>query len=179
MKKTILLFLFIAFMKHSFGQDPVLPRIVNDTLYTSCGYNITVDQEVKLGTGTRDNGDFKFITVSKTSWLVVANPKQPSMHKEFGHHTAIVKKLKTTGNEHNGYIYYLILGIGDIVNYQCDVENAIAAGEIVVPDRFKAKTANGPTSVADELAKLKKLYDDSVITKEEFEAQKKKLLGEQ
>lgn len=32
-------------------------------------------------------------------------------------------------------------------------------------------------SVADELTKLKKLMDEGVITKEEFEAQKKKLLG--
>jgi hypothetical protein len=179
MKKTILLVLFVAFMKDSFGQDPALPRIVNDTLYTSSGYNITVDQEIKLGTGTRDNGDFKFITVSKSSWLTAANAKQPSMRKTSDHHTAIVKKLKTEGNEKNGYTYYIILGIGDIVNYQCDVENAIAAGEIIVPDQYKTRKANSSTSVADELAKLKKLYDDSVITKEEFEAQKKKLLGDQ
>ncbi|HVZ55670.1 MAG TPA: SHOCT domain-containing protein [Chitinophagaceae bacterium] len=33
-------------------------------------------------------------------------------------------------------------------------------------------------STADELAKLKKLMDDGVITTEEFEAQQKKLLGE-
>ena len=31
-------------------------------------------------------------------------------------------------------------------------------------------------SVADEIAKLKKLYDDGILTKEEYEAQKKKLL---
>jgi hypothetical protein len=33
-----------------------------------------------------------------------------------------------------------------------------------------------PSSVADELTKLKKLMDEGVLTKEEFEAQKKKLL---
>lgn len=47
---------------------------------------------------------------------------------------------------------------------------------------FSIKTA-GPkketstsVSIADELTKLKKLYDDGILTKEEFEAQKKKLL---
>ena len=179
MKKTILLFLLIAFMKDGFCQDPPLPRIVNDTLYTSSGYKITVDQEIKLGIGTRDNGDFKFITVSKNSWLTAPSAKQASMRKTSNHHTAIVKKLKQDGNEKKGYTYSIIIGVGDIVNYQCDVDNAIAAGEIVVPDQYKPKQANGSTSVADEIAKLKKLYDDSVITKEQFEAQKKKLLGEQ
>jgi hypothetical protein len=37
--------------------------------------------------------------------------------------------------------------------------------------------AAAPTSVADELGKLKNLFDDGVLTKEEFEAQKKKMLG--
>ncbi len=34
------------------------------------------------------------------------------------------------------------------------------------------------TSKADELSKLKKLYDDGVLNKEEFEAEKKKLLNQ-
>ena len=39
-------------------------------------------------------------------------------------------------------------------------------------------TAPATTSIADELAKLKDLLDKGVITKEEFEKAKKKLLGE-
>ena len=35
-----------------------------------------------------------------------------------------------------------------------------------------------PNLVADELAKLKKLLDDGVITQEEFDAQKTKLLNQ-
>ncbi len=34
------------------------------------------------------------------------------------------------------------------------------------------------TSVADELTKLKKLYDDGVLTKDEFQAEKRKLLNQ-
>ncbi len=176
MKTIFLLFLSTFFTQYIFCQDTLLPRIVNDTLYTSSGYKITVDQEIKLGTGTRDNGDFKFITVSKNSWLTAPSVKQASMRKTSDHHTGMVKKLKPEGNKERGYTYYIIIGIGDIVNYQCDVENAIASGEIVVPDKYKSKPNNSPVSVADEITKLKKLYDDSVITKEEFEAQKKKLL---
>lgn len=39
-------------------------------------------------------------------------------------------------------------------------------------------TTNKQSSVADELTKLKKLYDDGILTKDEFEAQKKKLLNQ-
>lgn len=40
-----------------------------------------------------------------------------------------------------------------------------------------APTSTAPASVADELAKLAKLRDQGILTNEEFEAQKKKLLG--
>jgi hypothetical protein len=38
--------------------------------------------------------------------------------------------------------------------------------------------SSGPVSVADELQKLADLRDRGVLTQEEFEAQKAKLLGE-
>ena len=62
-----------------------------------------------------------------------------------------------------------------------EVEEAIAAGELLVSqtDKVVEKTIIQETSgsVADELAKLKKLYDEGAITKKEYEAQKKKLLS--
>ena len=39
------------------------------------------------------------------------------------------------------------------------------------------KIQAGKKSVADELTKLNKLYNDGVLNKEQFEAAKKKLLG--
>jgi hypothetical protein len=45
-----------------------------------------------------------------------------------------------------------------------------------VPDEYR----NKPTaSIADEIKKLNKLYSDGIITKEQFEEQKKKLLEKQ
>ena len=177
MYKNFLLTALIFFQQYCFGQ-PALPNIENDTLYTTYGYKITVGQEIKLGRGTRDNGDFKFISVSRNSWMA-PGPKQAPLRKKSNHHVAVVKKIVQHGNSKNGYTFYAIIGVDDIVNYESEVEDAIAAGEIVVPDKFKHSTDNGsaqPVSVADEIAKLKKLYDDGAITKEEYDAQKKKLL---
>jgi hypothetical protein len=176
MKKLCLTFSLLLFIKYGFCQNDVLPKIVNDTLYTTSGYKITAGQEIKLGTGSRDNGDFKYITVSRSSFPPSA---KASMRRTSDHKIAVVKKLKQEGNSKNGYEYHIIIGAHDITNYDCDIESAIAAGEVVVPNEYKANSKTSqPISVADELAKLKKLYDDSVITKEEYEMQKKKLLGE-
>ena len=70
--------------------------------------------------------------------------------------------------------------------YEVDIDNAIAAGEVVIPEEFKQKDkvhqieAKGTAvSVADELLKLKKLLDDGILTKDEFEAERKKILQKQ
>ncbi|MES1225758.1 MAG: SHOCT domain-containing protein, partial [Bacteroidota bacterium] len=61
--------------------------------------------------------------------------------------------------------------------FEINFDGAIASGELIVPDGFKSKiTGSNSASVADEITKLKKLLDDGTITKEEFEAAKKKLL---
>lgn len=45
-------------------------------------------------------------------------------------------------------------------------------------ERMAERTTTAGTSIAEELAKLKELLDKGVITREEFEKAKKKLLGE-
>ncbi len=178
--KKILFFSLVCFSTIlSYCQNNVVPGIENDTLYTTSGYTISVGQEIKLGVGTKDNGDFKFITAAKTL-LAPPNQRLPSLRSSADGHIATVKKIKAEGNSKNGYVYHVIIGVGEPMNYECDVESAIVAGEIIVPDQYKPKvkttSAAQSFSVADEIAKFKKLYDDSVITKEQFEAQKKKLL---
>ena len=50
---------------------------------------------------------------------------------------------------------------------------------VPVPEKPKpAKPVNPSISVADEIRKFKDLMDEGVITKEEFEEQKKRLLGQ-
>lgn len=45
-------------------------------------------------------------------------------------------------------------------------------------ERVKAAKASDTTSKYRDLEEIKKLYDDKVLTKAEYEAQKKKILGE-
>ena len=90
-------------------------------------------------------------------------------------------RIDKRGTKKHGFVYYPIINVGAI-RFEVDIDNAIASGELSVPDEFKPKkdlatvVVKQETSLADELAKLKKLYSDSVLTKEEYEAAKKKLL---
>ena len=57
------------------------------------------------------------------------------------------------------------------------IENSLnLPSELIVPDEFRNKAV---MSVADELKKLNKLYLDGILTKEEYEVEKKKLLQKQ
>ncbi|MEF2964177.1 hypothetical protein, partial [Pseudomonas aeruginosa] len=75
---------------------------------------------------------------------------------------------KKEGSKKTGYAYYAVLKMGEMIRYDCDVENALATGEVVLPNEFKkpntaAHTQNpGMTNLAEELGKLKKMYTDSL-----------------
>jgi hypothetical protein len=193
MKKTFLVIatLFLFVKSYSQNKDSTLPKLVGDTLFTTSGYKIVEKQDIKIGTGSMPDGDFKFIRTnsaslfayhSNTGYNGLANQANSFPRSQSGL-TYKIKRLEKRGNKKHGYVYYAVIGSG-LVNYEMDVENAIASGELSVPDEFKPKPKTATTivevkqqiSVADELAKLKKLYDDGVLTKEEYEAQKKKLL---
>ena len=164
-------------------------RLENDTLFTKSGFKFYEGQNVKLGTGTLPSGDFKFVRISATSlWQATGNNREAvnnynSMTKSASGLSFKVVRIDKRGNKKMGWVYYPIIQYR-VGKYEIDPDNAIGAGEIDVPEEFKPKSkvavvqVNQKLSVADELTKLKKLLDDGVITKEEFEAQKKKLLDQ-
>lgn len=193
MRKTFLLLLISTIACKTFSQNTVssLPRIIKDTLFTTSGYKIIEKEDIKVGIGTMPDGDFKFIRRNSGSLFAynsnngyqgLANEANAFPRNQAGLKFK-VKSVEQRGSKKHGYIYYAKIGLG-LINYEIDVENAIASGELQVPDEYKQKPKQPTTivevkqqfSVADELAKLKKLYEDSVLTKEEYESQKKKLL---
>jgi hypothetical protein len=179
MRKIILgIVIIITFSGNAQNSD--LPKVVGDTLITTSGYKAIVKDDLKLGVGTLPNGNFKYIQTSSASW-VTAGGSQITVGKAWSGHLFRIKKIRKQGSDKRGYTYWLVLGGGNIVNYECDIENAIASGEVVVPDEFKPKMSStiviSNISVSDELVKLKKLLDDGILTKEEYDTQKKKLLS--
>lgn len=179
MKKILFFLIFPAF---SYSQEIELPRIVKDTLFTSSGFKVVAGTDIKLGVGSLPSGDFKYIAVSAASWSVLMDPshKPDQIGRRWSGHLFHVKKFRRDGNKKRGFTYQLILGGGNIANYDCDVENAIASGEIVVPEEFRPHTQSASissSSAADELTKLKTLFDSGAITKDEYDSAKKKIIA--
>ena len=201
MKKiTIVLFLFglnmLCFSQSSKEDRQAkldakkLGKVIADTLITKSGYPITVKQDILIGVGSTPDGDFKFIRRNSSSLFAynssngyqgLANSANAFPRNQSGHKYN-VKAIERRGSEKRGYVNYIKIGSG-MINYEVDIENAISSGEIVIPDEFKQQEEEMPSkfnnqifSVSDELIKLKKLLDEGVLTKEEFDSQKKKLL---
>lgn len=185
--KNNLLLIFLAVSIITYSQDTTHTRYQNDTLFTKSGYKIAENQMLKIGTGTMPDGDFKYIRIAATSLFQYTGTNRSAVNSSNSLASASagfeykVVRIDKYGNKKHGFVYYPIINVGAI-RYQVDVDNAIANGELNVPEEYKPKAkplvveVKQQISVADELAKLKKLYDDGVLTKEEYEAQKKKLL---
>ena len=185
--KALYMLLILFACKVSFGQE--LPILRNDTLFTTSGYYLAKGFNIKIGVGSTDDGDFKFIRINKGSVFkgYSANQSLANSANSFPRDQAglyyRVNKIEARGNEKRGYVYYIKISKG-MINYEVDIENAIRQGEVELPTEARKKN-NEPTteaninfSIADELKKLKGLLDEGVLSQEEFDLQKKKLLGQ-
>ncbi len=163
----------------------------NDTLISKTGFKIYKGQVLEFGTGSTDDGDFKFIRRNSTGFGTAMtttnnynyNKMLFSLPRNMAGHTATVVKMVERGTKKSGFVYQPLVTSGGGLRYEIDVDNAINAGELKVPDEFMPKknqtgvVIQQEVSVADELRKIKSLYDEGVLTKEEYEAQKAKLLA--
>jgi hypothetical protein len=180
--KYFLSILLVAFSFIANAQETG-PKIGNDSLYTSSGMTVVKGQKIKLGLGTMPDGDFKFVRINSSSIFhnteisnynsgYNANSANSMNRRNSGREFTVVR-LEKRGDDKHGYSFYVVLA--GLPRYEVDIENAIASGELVVSSKYKPGTLL-QVSVADELIKYKKLLDGGVLTKEEFEAAKKKLL---
>ncbi|MCF3107270.1 SHOCT domain-containing protein [Niabella sp. CC-SYL272] len=154
----------------------LLPMILfaqkkNDSLVTSIGWVIHKGDIIKTGIGSMDNGRFAFIQVSQATQGLGGNPHLPAneANKEFK-----IFKIKVFRGKQIPVITYKNTTFSG--RWDVNIEGAIAKGEIIVPEQYRQSSPAPAPSKADELAKLKKLLDDGVLTKEEFEKEKGKIL---
>ena len=133
-----------------------------------------------MGKGSLPNKDFAFLYEQggpMTSDFKMIRVYMPS---SFTNHNVVVKDIGVSGTKRMGFGVYVVVGIGTLTRYYVELDNAIDAGEITPPARYRksiSSSSDKPVSVADELIKLKQLLDAGAITQQEFDTQKKKLLN--
>jgi hypothetical protein len=147
---------------------------------------IQIGTAIKCGRGTLPNGDFKYIHTSSSSWAAMMSASQADptagiqpIGRRYSGLFLTVKSVKQLGSKKRGYKYILKVGGGNIVNYEVEIEDALAAGEIIerVPPSVTTLTTTPAADGVDELKKLKDLYDSGALTKDEYDSAKKKILA--
>lgn len=146
---------------------------------TSAGTVIHPGDTLHLGHGSSSNGEFQYIYVPENMFT---SSKQQNFTAQMAGGVVKIKDLKVLKSRAYGEKTVAVIK-ANTLNGCVDLNGAEASGEIITAHTQKATvsaaaqaTAVPALSTADELAKLKKLYDQKVLTKAEFDSQKAKLL---
>lgn len=161
MKKIILLLLlFTGFVN---AQDRL-------TEYkASNGITYKDGDKIQLGRGAGGQGTFIYLKVA--GWMAGTDTQVGSAYSGLNVEIKKIKKQTFKGAEK----IIFTVGGGNITNYTLEIEDAIASCEIKDCQNQTMEVVN-KTDKYDQLKKLKSLLDDGTLSKEEYEAEKKKLL---
>jgi putative oligomerization/nucleic acid binding protein len=173
MKQTLMLTILLLLIAFVSAQENDYGKVSGDTLVLKNGATFIKGQKIKLGYGSNGAKGFEFIHLSPYS---IAGPVK--LTSNWANYSMTVKKFEFQGTKRAGKKFFLVLAGGNLSPYWCDIVAAIEQGEVQVPgiNDKKEESKSNNTSVADELKKIKDLYDSGGLTKEEYEAAKKKLL---
>jgi hypothetical protein len=163
MKQSLLLMLLLPVI--TFGQDMTEYKASNNKVYH-------IGDTVHLGKGSSSNGEFLYLQIG--GWnAILSHGHNQNIDKTYANTGVIIKKIKRDKTRGVVKTWFVVDG-GNITNYNLYIDDAILSCE-VIPCQT---TPTQPLSVADEIAKLKKLLDSGAITQDEYNAQKKKLLDQ-
>ena len=178
--KFVFLTLIIFSCTSSYGQ--IAGQKVKGSIIIFDSITVQPGDTLHFGIGTDRKGDFVYIYQPPNFWL---GADETGLGRSHSNKFAIIKHFKKQKDKRTGEKTVAVINPSGGYNYIADLEGAINAKEIVaINGRSFEKTEQAstviiqqqPSSMADELFKLKKLYDDGILTKEEFETAKKKIL---
>lgn len=200
--------LFALLLSPLFSKaQQLLPRFENDTLFTSSGYKIYKGQILYLSNGSSEAGYFRFIrfhsNMARNDTYILQNGTiLVNRLRNYKNSGTDNQSIRISG------LATLTDGRKTELDFFLDFEKAIESpdrfpNELKVPEEFRnkrveplikevktqatpeeTKKPNVPDDlkkilIADEIKKLFDLYKAGALTKEEYEAQKKKLLERQ
>ena len=124
MKKTILLIILVVSCFSVLAQSNPSSTTI---YYASNGHTFKPGDELHLGIGSDAMKDFIFVYTNPVSLTGKIN-----LGSVYAGATFHIKSIKTIENKTIGKKTYLVCAGGNIVNYYCDIEPALATGEVVI-----------------------------------------------
>lgn len=170
--KKLLLLSFVLFAISNLQAQKKIEKL--DDYKASNGITYKVGDEIKLGRGSDTNGRFVYVNMGGWGAAMSGNPEQNWLGAANAGLLVTIKKIKKYNYKRYKGVYFTVGG-GNITNYTIDIENAIATCEIENCNQ-EDNSSTAATDKYDKLAKVKKLFDDGVLTKEEYETEKEKIL---
>ncbi|WP_461303822.1 SHOCT domain-containing protein [Aureisphaera sp.] len=171
MRKTTITILFILFI---ILQSTAQKKIEKLKEYKATnGVTYKIGDTLQLGKGSGQNGIYDFI--HSTGLAVATSGKAQPLDAVNTKFTFVkVKKIKEYNSKHyKGVI--MTVGVKHLTNHLIYVEEAIESCEIL--PCLKNEGGINQSDKYDQLAKIKKLLDDGVLTMKEFEIEKAKILN--
>lgn len=158
-------------------------RNTSNEYRASNGVIYRIGDTILLGRGSAPNGDFRYLTIGGWGAVLMYNSNETSSQFDVGRgYSGLTVKIKRILRMKDRGIEKVMftVGGGNITNYYLSIEDAIATCEVkdCATESRGTTIIQQPLSPADELLKFKKLLDDGAIRKEEYEVQKKKILGQ-
>ena len=142
------------------------------------GKTYHVGDTVKVGMGSMPDGNFKYIQVTPPPFMPQRRSSNDlNARKGFAMSNAVIRKIKNVTPMDGSAKVMFTVKAGGIGTYDVWIVESISACE-VTPCSNQTGNSNPNVGVADELLKLKKLLDSGAITQDEYNKQKKKLLGD-
>ncbi len=144
--------------------------------YTAAnGITYKVGEEFELNRGSDTNGKFVYVNIG--GWAVSSNAENNRLGAGNAGLIVTIKKIKKYDYKRYKGVYFTVGG-GNLTNYTINIEKAIESCE-VKPCKEDVSAVVQESDKYDKLAKIKKLLDDGILSQEEYEAEKKKILESQ
>lgn len=149
-----------------------------DSYTASNGITYEVGDEIKLGRGSAPNGDFLYLQIG--GWGAVAGydaskgSDQNNIGRSYSGLAVELKKIRKQKFKGQEKVIFTVGG-GNITNYTLYIEDAIATCEVAACKSEENKSDAQPDKF-DQLKKLKELLDQEILTQEEYDKEKAKIL---
>lgn len=148
----------------------------------SNGITYHINDTVRLGKGSNPNGSFMFVQDRGIGFTLPGPPGRSgggsrSLPRDLANGGAVIRSIKKV-KENNLEKYVFMVNAGGPLRFSLFIDDAISVCEVTPCKQSGVGSPVPVASVADEIKKLKELMDSGAITKEEYEARKKKLLDQ-